>query len=108
MPADAMTSASDTLAQVTPIAPELICLYAIAGVLWHFACGRQLIPLLQIWRDICSMFDSMESRSIHSDGVSITYLDCPMQPVAMEFLQKKGSRVKAGEPKQLRQNERRL
>ena len=40
MPPAAITSASDTLAQVTPIAPASSCFSAMAGVLWHFWCGR--------------------------------------------------------------------
>ena len=44
MPSSTMTSASDTLAHVTPIAPSSIWRRAIAGDLWALECGRQSTP----------------------------------------------------------------
>ena len=56
MPAAAITSASPSFAQVTPIAPAAICIFAISGVLCAFECGRQATPLARqaatIRRDI--------------------------------------------------------
>ena len=44
IPAAAITSASLTLAQVTPIAPAAISLWTMAGVLLALLCGRHWAP----------------------------------------------------------------
>ena len=44
MPPSTMTSASETLAQVTPIAPKSIWRRAIQGDLWPLEWGRQFLP----------------------------------------------------------------
>ena len=70
MPAAASTSASPSLAQVTPIAPAAICFLAISTVLWLLTWGRQSTPATRQAAATCAILASMTSRSTSSAGVS--------------------------------------
>ena len=58
-----MTSASETLATVTPIALTRLRIWAIAGHLNAFAWGRQFNPRVLNHRDINATLNSKASRS---------------------------------------------
>ena len=70
MPPSTMTSASETLAQVTPIAPKSIWRRAIHGDLWPFEWGRQSLPPAAMALDSRSTLASNRPRSSRRDGVS--------------------------------------
>ena len=70
MPPSTMTSASETLAQVTPMAPSSIWRRAIHGDLWPLECGRQSLPPAAMAVDRRRTFASKRSRSSSSAGVS--------------------------------------
>ena len=78
IPPAAITSASETFAQVTPIAPAASSSWAIAGVLWHFSCGRHCTPRAAQVAAILRIFASMRSRSMHSRGVSRSDFEAPI------------------------------
>ena len=65
-----MTSASETLAQVTPMAPSSIWRRAIHGDLWPLEWGRQSLPPAAMAADSRRTFASNRSRSSSSAGVS--------------------------------------
>ncbi len=70
MPAAAITSASETLPQVTPMAPVASCWSAIVGDLWHFMCGRHCLPRAAMNPAIAVMFRSIADKLRHKRGVS--------------------------------------
>ena len=74
-----MTSASETLAQVTPIAPKSIWRRAIQGDLWPLEWGRQFLPPAAMADDRRSTLASKRPRSSSSDGVSSSAFGRPMR-----------------------------
>ena len=78
MPPSTMTSASEILAQVTPIAPKSIWRRAIHGDLWPFEWGRQSLPPAAIADDSRSTLASNRPRSSRRDGVSSSAFGRPM------------------------------
>src|SRR5258706_2340282 len=70
MPPAASTSASPSLAQVTPIAAAASCFLAISSVLWPLKCGRHATPWVRQVCAIWAILASSTSKSITSAGVS--------------------------------------
>ena len=79
MPPSTMTSASETLAQVTPIAPKSIWRRAIQGDLWPLEWGRQALPPAAMADDRRSTLASNRPRSSRRDGVSSSAFGRPMR-----------------------------
>src|SRR4051794_30722375 len=69
-PASAKTSASPTVATVSPVAPAAIWRRAISTLLWVLACGRNAMPRSRINAAIALMRVSVRSRSTTTSGVS--------------------------------------
>ena len=92
MPIAASTSASPSLAQVTPIAPAASSFWMISGVFCPLVCGRQPIPLMRQVSTTRPMFDSITSRSTSSAGVSTAVLGAPISDrVGMRHLLEEAS-----------------
>src|SRR6185312_12037758 len=68
-PASAKTSASPTVATVSPVAPAATCRAAIWGILCVFTCGRSRWPRAATVRASASMFRFRMSRSMRTAGV---------------------------------------
>src|SRR4051812_9143355 len=77
IPAPAITSASPSLAQVTPIAPAASSLWAMAGIFWPLVWGRQFLPAPMIVRAILFRLRCITSRSTQSAGVSRSCFERP-------------------------------
>lgn len=92
MPAAAITSASETLPQVTPMAPAATCWRAIVGDLWHFMCGRHCLPRAAMNPAIATMFRSMADKSRHKRGVSRSSFCEPISG-CMREVSKDGSEI---------------
>ncbi len=83
MPFAAMTSASPSLAQATPMAPASTCRCAIAGHLCDFECGRHPAPRDLTSAAMVAILDSSASRSINTAGVSSSSIGRPIRVVSM-------------------------
>src|SRR4051812_18392804 len=70
-PPAANTSASPTVATVSPTAPRSSWRRAISGHLWVFACGRRARPFARASAAVRSRFRWSTSRSTARYGVSM-------------------------------------
>ena len=82
-PLAAMTSASLTLATVTPMAPAAIWRWVMAGHLCPLACGRHCTPCWRMVPAMCAMLRSIVSMSTSSAGVSSALTGIPTSVVSM-------------------------
>src|SRR5918995_4234612 len=78
-PCSTSTSASPSLAQVSPTAPAASCIRAMCGLLCVFACGRSDTPWLAASAAISAMLCSSKSRSTAMSGVSSAWSPATMR-----------------------------
>src|SRR5882724_13261433 len=84
MPASAITSASPSFWQVMPLAPALICMVAIIGLLWVLMCGRLATPAASQAAWMRAMLRSTRSMSMTAQGVPYSRAILAASGVVME------------------------